>query len=186
MHLNYLDADNELASADILQDLTVETGLSLKEGGQWYHVLTKESNEQNRWLAEGGREYSCAVRVIYMVLSGSIYFDIRDSGDHWIRCHMTGGEFISVPAGLFHRAIFKNGVPAQYSLNYASGNISAELVPRFHVERDGWQIVERHSYRSLVCDLCAQFFIQGWVTGTGGSISIRFGNRIFMTPSGSS
>ena len=37
---------------------------------------------------------------------------------------------------------------------------------------------------SLICELCRQFFEQGWVTGTGGSICIRFGNRIFMTPSG--
>lgn len=36
----------------------------------------------------------------------------------------------------------------------------------------------------LVCELCRQFYVDGWVTGTGGSICIRFGNRIFMTPSG--
>lgn len=35
-----------------------------------------------------------------------------------------------------------------------------------------------------MCDLCRQFFVSGWVTGTGGSISIRFGDRIYMTPSG--
>ena len=37
---------------------------------------------------------------------------------------------------------------------------------------------------NLVCELCRHFYIEGWVTGTGGSICIRFGNRIFMTPSG--
>jgi ribulose-5-phosphate 4-epimerase/fuculose-1-phosphate aldolase len=38
--------------------------------------------------------------------------------------------------------------------------------------------------RSLVCELCRQFYGLGWVTGTGGSISIRQGERIYMTPSG--
>jgi methylthioribulose 1-phosphate dehydratase/enolase-phosphatase E1 len=38
--------------------------------------------------------------------------------------------------------------------------------------------------RSLVCELCRQFYQLGWVTGTGGSISIRHEENIFMTPSG--
>lgn len=38
--------------------------------------------------------------------------------------------------------------------------------------------------RELVASLCRQFYHLGWVTGTGGSISIRHGNRVFMTPSG--
>ena len=38
--------------------------------------------------------------------------------------------------------------------------------------------------RSLVCELCRQFYQLGWVTGTGGSISIRDGEKIYMTPSG--
>jgi len=38
--------------------------------------------------------------------------------------------------------------------------------------------------KELVCELCRQFFNAGWVTGTGGSISIRDGENIYMTPSG--
>ena len=38
--------------------------------------------------------------------------------------------------------------------------------------------------RQLIVDLCRQFYELGWVTGTGGSISIRHGNRVYMTPSG--
>ena len=38
--------------------------------------------------------------------------------------------------------------------------------------------------RELVCELCRQFYHLGWVTGTGGSISIRQGDKIYMTPSG--
>jgi hypothetical protein len=38
--------------------------------------------------------------------------------------------------------------------------------------------------RALVTELCNSFYGQGWVTGTGGSISVRTGGRTFMAPSG--
>ena len=38
--------------------------------------------------------------------------------------------------------------------------------------------------RALICELCRQFYAQGWVSGTGGGISIRDGERIFLAPSG--
>lgn len=38
--------------------------------------------------------------------------------------------------------------------------------------------------RDLIVELCQQFYGLGWVSGTGGGISIRDGERIFMAPSG--
>jgi methylthioribulose-1-phosphate dehydratase len=38
--------------------------------------------------------------------------------------------------------------------------------------------------RQVIADLCRQFYAQGWFSGTGGSISIREGDRIYMAPSG--
>lgn len=39
--------------------------------------------------------------------------------------------------------------------------------------------------RSLrIAELCAAFYRLGWASGTGGSISIREGNRVYMAPSG--
>lgn len=35
-----------------------------------------------------------------------------------------------------------------------------------------------------ICSLCKQFYTFGWVTGTGGGVSIRNGNNIFIAPSG--
>lgn len=43
---------------------------------------------------------------------------------------------------------------------------------------------ENHDPRSLIVELCQQFYTQGWVSGTGGGISIRDGERVFMAPSG--
>lgn len=36
----------------------------------------------------------------------------------------------------------------------------------------------------LICELCRQFYGLGWVSGTGGGISIRGRDGIFMAPSG--
>jgi methylthioribulose-1-phosphate dehydratase len=40
------------------------------------------------------------------------------------------------------------------------------------------------SPRALVVELCRQFYAQGWVSGTGGGISIRDGGKIYLAPSG--
>ncbi|KAK9472119.1 class II aldolase/adducin N-terminal [Dipodascopsis tothii] len=37
---------------------------------------------------------------------------------------------------------------------------------------------------NLICELCRLFYNNGWVTGTGGGISIRDGEHIFLAPSG--
>ena len=36
----------------------------------------------------------------------------------------------------------------------------------------------------MIVELCRQFYDMGWVTGTGGGISIRENGRIYMAPSG--
>ncbi|KAG8224256.1 hypothetical protein J437_LFUL001636 [Ladona fulva] len=38
--------------------------------------------------------------------------------------------------------------------------------------------------RNLIPELCYQFYHLGWVTGTGGGISIKDGNDIYIAPSG--
>ena len=49
-------------------------------------------------------------------------------------------------------------------------------------ERDA-EVVEQG--KQLVCDLCHGFYSLGWVSGTGGSISIKVSDdRIVMAPSG--
>ncbi|ODQ67144.1 Methylthioribulose-1-phosphate dehydratase [Nadsonia fulvescens var. elongata DSM 6958] len=37
---------------------------------------------------------------------------------------------------------------------------------------------------NLICELCKLFYNNGWVTGTGGGISIREGDKIYLAPSG--
>jgi methylthioribulose-1-phosphate dehydratase len=40
------------------------------------------------------------------------------------------------------------------------------------------------SPRATIVELCRQFYVQGWVSGTGGGVSIREGGRVYMAPSG--
>ncbi len=44
--------------------------------------------------------------------------------------------------------------------------------------------VTRELLCELLCELCRQFYTLGWVSGTGGGISIRNDKAIFMAPSG--
>ena len=37
---------------------------------------------------------------------------------------------------------------------------------------------------NYICELCRKFYTFGWVTGTGGGVSIRDGKHIFIAPSG--
>ncbi|HEY8379940.1 MAG TPA: methylthioribulose 1-phosphate dehydratase [Nannocystis sp.] len=46
------------------------------------------------------------------------------------------------------------------------------------------EIAPNLSIPELICELCRQFYHLGWVSGTGGGISIRGPEGIFMAPSG--
>ncbi|RWS03869.1 putative methylthioribulose-1-phosphate dehydratase-like protein [Dinothrombium tinctorium] len=43
---------------------------------------------------------------------------------------------------------------------------------------------EENDVPALISQLCRQFYTLGWVSGTGGGISIKFGESIFIAPSG--
>lgn len=47
-----------------------------------------------------------------------------------------------------------------------------------------YEDLPRDHPRHLIPELCAQFYTLGWVTGTGGSISIKHGDDIYVSPSG--
>ena len=38
--------------------------------------------------------------------------------------------------------------------------------------------------KEVICELCRLFYGKGWMSGTGGSMSIKSGTTIYVTPSG--
>ena len=133
--------------------------------------------------------------VIYYVTEGTAFVDIRDSADCWIRAKLKAGEGVGlrVNAVVFRRIKThidnSNTKIVQCHLTTSSGtdldiNLHTNTMYRHIGGHDNYDVVKYHEVRELTCELCRQFFQSGWVTGTGGSISIRHGGRIYMTPSG--
>lgn len=40
---------------------------------------------------------------VRFILEGSCFFDVRDKNDEWIRVSGIPGDFIIIPAGIYHR-----------------------------------------------------------------------------------
>lgn len=119
--------------------------------------------------------------VAYTVVRGRVLLDVRDEGDSWVRVLLAPGVLVTLDNHVLRRFVVDvtfTGVLAVVERGRCA------LLPRFAKASDAVSVVKYHGYRELICALCRQFYDAGWVTGTGGSISIRFGNRIYMTPSG--
>ncbi|KCV72176.1 hypothetical protein H696_01578 [Fonticula alba] len=71
----------------------------------------------------------------------------------------------------------------------ASGHTSNALEPARERAAGPWSShdqrdAEEADTRLLIAELCKQFYHLGWVTGTGGGVSIRDGHNIYIAPSG--
>ena len=187
MELYYLDNQFERGTQAILGEL----GCSIVADTP--SVMTGPSVET------GLVEYQCEEDVTIFVSEGEALIDIRDTADCWLRAKLkAGGPGLHVKANVFRRVQEAvKGIPTSIFqvenkdrskkkiTNNGSGRGSAvQIVKRYANPRDAFDVIEYHKVRELTCELCRQFFQSGWVTGTGGSISIRHGNRIYMTPSG--
>ena len=175
MQLYYLDSPAEKASLAILNGL----GFSFEEG---VGVDGKRPGPVPLGLEQCVDGTSPAT---FLVTNGMVCLDVRDSGDCWIQCVLPIGTSASVPVGKYFRftqAIDRMGMKCRFSVTHTTP--ATALVSRYHHAADGVQLTKYHSVRELVCELCRQFFMEKWVTGTGGSICIKHGDRIYMTPSG--
>lgn len=185
---------------------------------------------EDLWQAET----TSLVPMVYFVLNGGVFLDIRDSANAWIRIVLRSGDAITLPSTLARRIVRPTGAGAAYESPVHPDNPDrssrmttivrgANIVPVTHTGTvhiitlpgnggDGVHLpypastlqrkyvansleeieANRPHYtkpgvphtRDTVVDLCSSFYTLGWVTGTGGSISIRHGDRIFMAPSG--
>jgi len=191
MQLNYLDAPNERGSEAILNSLSCHL----------FDASAAAATAAFEVSATGGRgkplsvEHKRQGEVSYVVTKGTVAIDVRDSADCWLRVLIPAGERgLTLPPNIYRRLVSVTegaGGPSplvveqsEHSTGSGGSGGSNEILMRYAEEGDSVEVVTYHNYRELVCELCRQFFDAGWVTGTGGSISIRHGNRIYMTPSG--
>ena len=69
-----------------------------------------------------------------------------------------------------------------------TGLSSAASARRFStydtMQLNAQQVSATDEAKRLICELCHTFYLQGWVGGTGGGMSIRTDDVIVMAPSG--
>lgn len=209
-HIYYLDATNELGSFAILSQLSIQlnnlsgqegaAGVGAAGGSQLQRIQTQEKNH----FLYSEKKFSSPITYSLPPLPTSpsaapgshyepLYLDIRDSGDHWLRICLLPSDQIIIPSNLYHKFSYANFRSHEISYSYQDqghgqgqeqGQLQKYCLFRYSEEIDTLKSIAMHRYRELICELCSHFYDSGWVTGTGGSISIRYGNRIFMTPSG--
>lgn len=59
-----------------------------------------------------------------------------------------------------------------------------KLQPSDNVKTKRLRMVDKNHPLELIPELCKQFYDLGWVTGTGGGISIKLDNEYYIAPSG--
>ncbi|KAH7924184.1 Acireductone dioxygenase [Leucogyrophana mollusca] len=69
-------------------------------------VITKESlgDEYETKIKNFYKEHMHEDEEIRYILEGSGFFDVREHAtESWIRCHMSAGDLMVLPAGIYHR-----------------------------------------------------------------------------------
>ncbi|KAJ9454876.1 hypothetical protein DIPPA_02847 [Diplonema papillatum] len=64
------------------------------------HQTTKDEATLERWFTE----HCLDDEQLRLVLDGSMYIDIRSNDDTWTRLHLTPGDLVVIPPGLYHRS----------------------------------------------------------------------------------
>eukprot|EP00606_Chrysophyceae_sp_TOSAG23-5_P000395 GSChrysophyteH2.ASY1.ANO1.287.1 assembled CDS len=179
--LHYLDASDERASATILREMGVSWSPKLSKAA--FASLSKR--ELDFLGGASTLEHQNTSETYVFVESGWAFVDMRDSGDCLVRCMLRATQVgLLIPANLSYR-ILPHAEHGKVIVHEFSES-GVQRMDRFANDADSRvnEALPYHTTRELVCDLCRVFFTAGWVTGTGGSISIRHGDRIYMTPSG--
>ncbi|POM71727.1 2,3-diketo-5-methylthio-1-phosphopentane phosphatase, partial [Phytophthora palmivora] len=173
----YLDSSSDRASLSILRDIgvsIVEFSSNSKDGSAV--DVTNDEALQN--------EHSSASDVDYQITTGRVYLDVRDSGDCWVRCTLTEGMKVTLGLRTLRRFVPIAG-NAAHLLESSKG--AHCLTARYSRPADAAShstLVDANDCRELVCELCRLYYTTEWMTGTGGAMSLRHGDRIYVTPSG--
>ncbi|TYZ63094.1 hypothetical protein PybrP1_002624 [[Pythium] brassicae (nom. inval.)] len=183
LRLHFLDSPAERASLAILAAVGVDFSRVVASDDALSDAALVDVAADAELRAEHSHPPGA---LAYTVMRGRVLLDVRDEGDSWVRVLLAPGVRVMLGGHVLRRFIADTTFSGALAVaeSGASASAARALLPRFAKASDAVEVVKYHQYRELICELCRQFYQAGWVTGTGGSISIRFGNRIYMTPSG--
>ena len=179
---SYIDSEGrEKGSVHILTKLGIKISSSSNSVAG---SIAKFDSSPSKSVADLTHEFRSSQSLCYVVENHFIRVDVRDSADSWLQLIIIAGQRIEIQPMVYHRIDFERD-PSRFVL-WTSGPENFQF--RDYQKKLGEKVchdeTNNNNTRELVCELCRQFFTAGWVMGTGGSISIRYGERIYMTPSG--
>ncbi|KAL3661056.1 hypothetical protein V7S43_014071 [Phytophthora oleae] len=176
----YLDNSSDPASLAILREIGVSVeelyspDLTLR--GPALDVASDKALQN---------EHSSAADVIYHVVRGRVQLDVRDSADCWVRCTLTTAMKITLRPNTLRRFVPIAGASAKvHETNNGARSLTARFTRAADAAASLSTLTDAQSCRELVCELCRLYYTTEWMTGTGGAMSLRHGERIFVTPSG--
>jgi hypothetical protein len=178
----FLHQPSELASRALLSGIGVEVVHEVVSCTESSHCYVSPPSED--WSPE---YYALAEEELHNSSGVTAYLDVRDSAEEWVRLSLAPGETVLVRGAPGAESAAKSGKvdpPLGLALyrRVSGGLTSSQLrIPRLVVPSIG--LGRAAEIRALVCSLCAQFYPQGWFSGTGGSFCIRLGERVYIAPS---
>ncbi|KAG7393028.1 Methylthioribulose-1-phosphate dehydratase [Phytophthora pseudosyringae] len=175
----YLDCPSDRASLAVLRDIGVSIAELARSAdskdGSAVDVASDEALQN---------EHSSAADVVYQVVQGRVLLDVRDSADCWVRCTLTEGMKVTLGLRTLRRFVPIAGSIAQLLESCKGARSLSARYTRAADAASHSTLVDASDCRELVCELCRLYYTTEWMTGTGGAMSLRHGERVYVTPSG--
>jgi len=122
------DSGKAVSEEDLKGNGVLYWNIPVEDDGKWegeIDAVARDRQYKNRDVKESGRDilgdtYDSMMKMVYeehihedeeirFVLGGSGFFDIREhSTDNWVRVHVSKGDLLVVPAGIYHRFSLDN------------------------------------------------------------------------------
>ncbi|KAK6188164.1 hypothetical protein SNE40_004408 [Patella caerulea] len=93
-------SDDACGDENQLKDLRLKHGY---EHYDWLEIIPDTTEKHAKRMARFYEEHLHEDPEIRLITSGNGYFEIRDTEEKWIRIHMTRGDLIDLPPGIYHR-----------------------------------------------------------------------------------
>ncbi|THH26496.1 hypothetical protein EUX98_g7693 [Antrodiella citrinella] len=117
------DSGRAVSEEDLKASGVLYWNIPVEDDGKWedeIDAVARDRQYKNRDVKESskatlGESYEAMAKMVYkehmhedeeirFVLSGSGFFDVREHPtDSWVRIHVSKGDLLVVPAGIYHR-----------------------------------------------------------------------------------